>query len=82
MRAWVEDVFVVVAVRGLGRGGERRRSYPRPARALQRRPERAGVDQVAVLQPGLSDAVLQKLADYFELARDLTVQISNVDVLR
>ena len=40
------------------------------------------VDQVAVLQPGLSDAVLQKLADYFELARDLTVQISDVDVLR
>jgi hypothetical protein len=31
------------------------------------------VEQVAVLQPGLSDAVLQKLADYFELARDLTV---------
>lgn len=40
------------------------------------------VDQVAVLQPGLSDAALQKLADYFELARDLTVQISEVDVLR
>jgi hypothetical protein len=40
------------------------------------------VDQVASVQPGLSDADRQKLSTYFEFAPDLKVNISDVDVLR
>jgi ketosteroid isomerase-like protein len=40
------------------------------------------VDQVASIQPGLTDADRQKLATYFQFAPDLEVQISDVDVLR
>jgi hypothetical protein len=40
------------------------------------------VDEVALIQPGLSDADRQKLATYFQFAPDLRVNISNVDVLR
>lgn len=40
------------------------------------------VDQVASIQPGLSDADRQKLTTYFQFAPDLKVNISDVDVLR
>jgi CHAT domain-containing protein len=40
------------------------------------------VDEVASVQPGLSDTDRQKLATYFQFAPDLRVQISDVDVLR
>lgn len=50
----------------------------RYAAALQAR----SVDQVASLQPGLTAADREKLANYFANARDLRVQISDVDVLR
>ncbi len=40
------------------------------------------VDEVAILQPGLTERDRQKLAVYFQNAPDLRVQISDVDVLR
>ena len=40
------------------------------------------VDQVASIQPGLSDADRQKLTTYFQFAPDLKVNISDIDVLR
>jgi ketosteroid isomerase-like protein len=39
------------------------------------------VEQVASVQPGLSDTDRQKLSTYFQFAPDLKVNISNVDVL-
>jgi CHAT domain-containing protein len=40
------------------------------------------VDQIATLQPDLTDADRDKLAHYFSVAPDLKVQISNIDVTR
>jgi ketosteroid isomerase-like protein len=39
------------------------------------------VDQVVTLMPGLSEAGRQKVTDYFDFARDLKVQISDVEVM-
>jgi CHAT domain-containing protein/ketosteroid isomerase-like protein/TolB-like protein len=40
------------------------------------------VDQIAALQEQMSDAQRQKLQTYFQIAPDLKVQISGIDVLR
>jgi hypothetical protein len=40
------------------------------------------VDQVAALQPGLTEASRQKLAAYFDFAQDLKVRISDINLLR
>jgi ketosteroid isomerase-like protein len=40
------------------------------------------VDQVAAVQPGLTEEGRQRLAGYFQNAPDLQVRISDVDVLR
>src|SRR5262249_62180819 len=44
--------------------------------------ESRNVDQIAALQEQMTDAQRQKLQTYFEIAPDLKVQISGVDVLR
>jgi hypothetical protein len=55
-------------------------------RALLNRYEAAlsshSIDQIAALQPDLTDVDRDKLAHYFSVAPDLRVQISNVDVTR
>jgi len=55
-------------------------------RALLNRYEAAlsshSIDQIATLQPDLTDVDRDKLAHYFSVAPDLRVQISNIDVTR
>src|SRR5262249_52846772 len=76
--SWLGGMSVAWADEGDGDEAAIRALLLRYGAALSAR----NVDQIAALEPGLTDVDRQKLARYFEFAPDLVVQISNVDVTR
>jgi len=76
--SWLSWQSVAWAEEGDGDDAAIRTLLSRYGAALTAR----SVDQVAAVQPGLTEADRSKLAHYFEVAPDLSVRISDIEVTR